>query len=242
LLALNAKTKPAIARLNASLNRPSHADIVPPSEIPGESLALSDSELLARATQINPALRAFDLSVQRENSAVNLAKRKFYPNFTFGIDYLKTGEARMPGTRDSGKDPVIGRFSINIPIWRGAYSAGQREAEARRRAAQLERRDHENHLLARMQAVLFDFHDAERKISLYHDALIPKAQQSISASMQGYEAGEVDFLDLLDAQQMFLEFVLAEQRARADRLIHLAELRMLVGDAYNESSDAQRQR
>lgn len=235
LLALNAKTQPAIARLNAVLNRPSQAPVAPPSTIPAETLALTDSALLARATQVNPSLRALDLAVQKEDDAISLAKRKFYPSFAFGLDYISTGDARMPGVVDSGKDPIIGRFSINIPIWRGAYSAGRREAEARRRAAQLERRDQENHLEARMQSVLFDFHDAERKIDLYHDALVPKAQQSISASMQGYEAGEVDFLDLLDAQRMLLQFELAERRARADRLIRMAELRMLVGDAYNNA-------
>lgn len=241
LLALDAKSQPAMARLNAVLNRPTQATVAPPADLPAESLAVSDSVLLIRATQDNPALRALDLAVQKEDDAVRLAQRKFFPSFTLGLDYINTGDARMPGVADSGKDPVIGRFSINIPIWRGAYRAGQRDAEARRRAAELDRTDRENQLQSRMQSVLFDFHDSERKIDLYHDALIPKAQQSISASMQGYEAGQVDFLDLLDAQRMLLEFELAEKRARANRLIRLAELRMLVGDAYNDSTQTQGQ-
>lgn len=241
LLALRAQTRPAIAQLNAVLNRPAQAAIAPPTAIPDVTLTESDSTLLVRATQINPSLRALDLAVQREDQAVSLAKRRFYPSFMIGLDYMNSSGSRMTGVMDSGTDPIAGHFSINIPIWRGAYRAGQREAEARRRAAELERRDQENHLQARMQTVLFDFHDTERKISLYHDALIPKAQQSIGASMQGYEAGEVDFLDLLDAQRMLLDFELAEQRARADRLIRLAELRMLVGDAYNNDIETQRQ-
>jgi len=241
LLALHAKSQPVVARLNALLNRPTQASITPPTALPGESLTLSDSALLTRATQINPSLRALDFAVQKEENAISLANRKFYPSFTFGLDYINTGDARMPGVADSGKDPVIGRFSINIPIWRGAYGAGRRAAEARKRAALLDRQNQENQLKARLQSVLFDFHDAERKIDLYQNALVPKAQQSISASMQGYEAGQVDFLDLLDAQRMLLEFELAERRAQADRLIKLAELRMLVGNAYNDGAESQRQ-
>jgi cobalt-zinc-cadmium efflux system outer membrane protein len=240
LLELRDKKRPAAARLNALLNRPPDAELPGRTALPTEGLALTDEDILARARTMNPAVRALDFQIEREHQAVNLAKRRYYPNITLGVDYLSTGAAVMPDTPQSGKDPVIGMVSINLPIWWGSYAAGHREAEARQRAAQLDRQNLENQILAQAHEVLFEFHNAERKIDLYRDALVPKAEQSINASMRGYEAGKVDFLDFLDAQRMLLNFELAYDRARANHVTRLAELRMLAGGTYNEPTSNMR--
>ncbi|HUU46960.1 MAG TPA: TolC family protein [Acidobacteriota bacterium] len=235
LVALRAMQRPLAAELNASLNRPPDAPLPNPREISDETLGLSDGEIIARVRTDNPSLRSLDFAEARADRAVSLAGRRFYPTFTVGLDYIHTGPARMTDIAGSGTDPVIGRFSINVPLWWGAYRGGKREAEARRRAVVLERQDRENHLLARVHEVLFAYHDAQRKIELYRDALIPKAHQSIEASRVGYKAGEIDFLDYLESQRILLDFEITFARARADRLIRLAELRVLAGDAWNET-------
>jgi outer membrane protein TolC len=229
LLELDAKERPILARLNATMNRPADAPVPPPDSIPREKLALADDELIALAAQSNPALRSLDLVVEREGKSIDLAGRKVWPNLTLGIDYLNTGPAGMPGVRESGKDAIIGRVSINLPIWRGAYAAGRREAEARRRAAEYERIDQQNAIVTQMHDILFAFHDTERKIGLYRDALLPKARQASEATLRGYEAGTSSFLDVLDAQRTLLDLELSFHRAEADRLIRLAKLRMLAG-------------
>lgn len=237
LIALQDQEKPVVARVNAALNRPLSAPLPRPLDLPNESVALSDEQLLNQAARNNPNLRAIDRVIDREAHAIDLAGRKSYPSFTFGIDYVNTDPALTPDVVDSGKDPLMGRVAINIPIWWGSYGAGRREAQARRRAAALDRVERQNQILSGMHEVLFAYHDAERKISLYRDALIPKAEQSLRASQTGYEAGEVDFLDFLDAERVLLEFELAYDRARADQLKHLAHLRMLAGGAFAETAD-----
>lgn len=237
LIALQDQEKPVVARVNAALNRPLDAPLPRPLDLPDESVALSDEELLNQAARNNPNLRAIDRVIDREEHAIDLAGRKYYPSFTIGIDYVNTDVALMPDVVDSGKDPLMGRVAINIPIWWGSYDAGRREAQARRRAAALDRIEQQNQVLAGMHEVLFAYHDDVRKISLYRDALIPKAEQSLRASQTGYEAGEVDFLDFLDAERVLLEFELAYDRARANQLKHLAHLRMLTGGALAETAD-----
>lgn len=237
LAALNDRLRPVRARVNAALNRPLDAPLAAPDSLPSETLALTDDALIAQVQVNNPNLQALGLAIDREDQAIALAKRKYYPSFTLGVDYINTGDARMPGVTDSGKDPVMGMFSINIPLWHGSYGAGVREARARRRAAELDQRDQENQILAKMRSVLFAFHDAERKSTLYRDALIPKARQSVQASATGYESGQTDFISFLDAERVLLEFQLAYDRSRADHLQRLAELRALVGGAYGRTTD-----
>jgi outer membrane protein TolC len=220
---------PVVAELNAVLNRPFGPSLPIPKAILQEDVSLSDERLSAWLKERNPELKAIDSMAAKEKAAIDLAKKDYFPDITVGVDYIETDSALMPGTRDSGKDPVVGMMSINLPIWRGKYRAAEREAEARYEASLRERSDRENALVARLEMALYGFRDAERKIDLYRNALVPKAEQSLKVTQQSYEAGRADFLDVIDAQRVLLEFELSYERALANRAQRLAEIEMLVG-------------
>ena len=89
--------------------------------------------------------------------------------------------------------------------------------------------DQENRLEADLKLAIYKYEDAERKINLYRDTLVPKAQQSLEVSLQTYETGLGTFLDVIDSVRSLLEFQLAYERAFADEAQRLAEMEMLVG-------------
>jgi outer membrane protein TolC len=154
----------------------------------------------------------------------------FIPDFTLGVDYIVTDEARMSGTPDSGQDAVIGRVSFNVPLWFQKYTAAEREA-VNRRAATTRRRDETvNAVASEVERALYDVRDAGRKIELFRDSLIPKAEESLRASLRGFESGRLGFLDLLDAERVLLEFQLLERRAISHEAQGIARLQMLAGD------------
>jgi outer membrane protein TolC len=64
---------------------------------------------------------------------------------------------------------------------------------------------------------------------LYGDTLLPQAEQSLKVTEEGYRAGTTDFLNLIDAERLLLEFQLAHERALVDREIAAAQLEKLVG-------------
>ena len=220
---------PVIAELNAALNRPSNAPVPLPASIPDEEVVLSDEQLMSRLKERNPELKAMNSMAEKEKAAVDLARKDYFPDITVGLDYIETDTALMPGTKDSGKDPVVGMLSVNLPIWRDKYRAAEREAKARHEAALKERSNRENTLIANLEMALYGFRDAERKIDLYKDTLIPKAKQSLKVTQQAYEAGATDFLDLIDSQRVLLQFELSYERALTNRAQELAEIEMLVG-------------
>ena len=230
---------PVVAELNAALNRPSDASLPLPKSIPEEKAVFTDEQLLSWLRERNPELKAIDSLAAKEKAAADLAKRDYFPDITVGVDYIETDSALMPDTRDSGKDPVVGMISINVPIWREKYRAAEREAEARYEASLRQRDDRENTLVARLEMVLYGFRDAERKIDLYRDTLIPKGEQSLKVTQQAYEAGRADFLDLIDAQRVLLDFKLSYERALADRAQRLAETEMLVGREIPRSGEGE---
>ena len=123
----------------------------------------------------------------------------------------------MPASGGGSDNDVRVGVELNLPIWRGSYRAGELQARAMARRARHERKDLENTLVARMERALYEFENSGRQVTLYDDALIPRAQELIGVSEAAYLAGTIDFLNLISAQQTLLQFRLARERSWADQ-------------------------
>jgi outer membrane protein TolC len=229
LRALEDMRRPMAARLNTALNRPERAPLPWPTELHSQPVELDDHDLAIWLSETNPELKGLEIAITREKRAIERAKKAYYPDLTFGLGYIATGEALIPNTPDSGKDPLLATVSVNVPIWRGKYRAGVREATAARQAAEHARQNRENELSSELQRSIYEFRDAERKILLYRDTLLPQGRSALNVAEQSYKAGQGTFLDLIDAQRVLLEFQLEYERALSRREQRLARLEMLVG-------------
>jgi len=220
---------PVGSRLNAALNRRSDLPLPRNFQIPEKSLHASEEELRQMMLRESPDLSALEHRIAREERALELARKESWPDLTFGVDYIDTAGASMPGVEDSGKDPLIAKLSLSLPFLSPRYGAMEREAGHRRRSAARELIDRRNVLLAELSMALYRWRDGERKIDLYRQTLLPKAEQSLQATQTAFETGGAGFLDLIDAQRIRLEFGLSLVRALADRALALAHLERLVG-------------
>lgn len=220
---------PMVARLNAALNRP-HDLLLPwPYQAPLDGAEFAIDEIFEQFADDNPELKTLDSMIRKEEQSIALARKEYYPDFSLGVETIATDEALMPNTRDSGKDPVVAMIALDIPLWRGKYKAAVAEASQRHHAAELARDNAENVLEADLRMAHFRFQDAERKIDLYGDTLVPQSEQALKVTEEAYRAGSVDFLSLIDAERLLLEFQLAHKRSLADREIAVAEVEKLVG-------------
>ena len=226
---------PAAASLRALLNVADTVQLPVPSTIVVTEAPLMEDSVLNVIIQNNPNLQALQHVITREEAGERLAGKQSLPNFSVGVDYIQTGPAINPDLPESGKDPWMISASVSLPIWFGKNKARRDEARARRRAAEYNLQDSENQLTAMARKVLFEYADALRKTRLYRDGLVPKAQQSLNATYSAYEAGESDFLNVLDAQRQLLDFELTVAREKAQLATMRAQLEMLSGkelDAY----------
>ena len=221
--------EPTVAKLNSVLNRPIDAELAWPEKSRPENVPLDRQHIIQALKRANPELAELSWEIQAAKSSVKLAKKKFYPDIGVGVDWIQTDGAIMPGQRDSGKDPVILMFSMNIPLWQGSYKAAEQQAKANVRKIQAQRTDVENKILSRVFEVLYDIEDSQRKTHLYGDVLVSKAEELVQASETAYKAGTVDFLSLIDAQRMLLKYGLDYERAVTNNQQKLAELEMLIG-------------
>ncbi len=226
---LNAQRSPLTAQLNAALNQPAAAPAPWPHEIPDTQLNATEAELLLWMRASNPELRTLDEAQTEAQLKTAVAQKAFYPDITLGLMYTLTDDAMDPTIPESGDDATLASITINLPIQKQKYAASVRAAIANRLSIAKSKEEKINQLDAAITQAVFQHDDAHRRITLYRDTLIPKALESLEASMAAFEGGQGRFLDLIDTERTLLEFQLLQERARTDRVIALSKLERLVG-------------
>jgi cobalt-zinc-cadmium efflux system outer membrane protein len=236
LSSLKDSIRPIGAKLNIAMNRPSNIPLPLPEKISENKLRLTDQELMSLMREKNPGLKALDYIVVKEDNSIRLAEKNYYPDFTIGINYIDTKSRYDANPIDNGKDPIIANLSINIPIWRKKYDSQVSGAKARYRSALDKRREQENTIVADLEIALYKLRDADRKIKLYSDTLLPKAEQNVKIDQLAFTSDKTSFLDLIDSQRVLLEFQLSQKRALTDYAMALAEIEMLTGTDFERNN------
>lgn len=221
--------KPLAARLAAAVNAPPDTPFPWPPTIPVMLLSAGEEEIIRQIPEDNPQLKRYEHLEARERAAIELARKDFYPDITFGIEDIITGSSRVPNVSDSGKDAIIASVTINIPLWWEKQKAAVREGRARLASVSKGAESLKRSILSSVELALYNYRDSQRRIDLYLNTLLPKAEESLEVTLQAYQAGVRTSLDLIDAEKTLLEFELAYIRALADQAQRFAELEMLLG-------------
>ena len=226
LRSLRQQRRPVAARLNAALGRAVTAPIAVPDSLSMAALDLDEEVLKERLQAANPMMRMRQTQVQAQSLGVELAGKQFYPDLTVSLDYIHIG--------DGGTNPLMAMATLNLPLWRSSYEAGERAAKLSHQAALQGVADEENRLVAALELALYKQRDAQSRSALYRDSLLPKAEQALNVTQRAFAADRSDFLAVIDAQRTLLEFQLAYERARTDQALHWAEIEKLVGAPTEE--------
>jgi outer membrane protein TolC len=192
-------------------------------EVEPTHLQLDASQLAQLGDRGSPELAADRAMEARSAEALKLAHQGYWPDFTVGYSFEKTG----PGFRDY----YMLNLGAKVPLyfWRKQTPAIEQaalEAESAReqtRATQLQ-------VSADAEGSLVGMRTAERIMSIYRDGLIPQAETSQSSAMSAYRVGKVDFQTLLssvlDLQNLRQEYY----RSLADHEIAIAKIQQIIGD------------
>ena len=180
------------ADLNALRSQPPSTSIPRPQVLQARPFTLKLENLLNMAAE-QPRLQALKAMVAKQEKAVDLARKDFFPDFTVGLAY---GLRESVPTRER-PDFFSSSFTVNVPIWqRNKLKPRVREQQARKAAAQ----DAYQAAVDRLNAAIKDrFEVLQRladQIKLYGQGIIPQARQAAESSLAAYQAGALDFASL----------------------------------------------
>jgi len=219
IASLEDSRNPLLTQFKAALGLSAEQPDPPvPATFESTPLDMTSDRLFAEALARNPRLKAMEAEVRRADASLRLAYKARVPDFSVGVEV------------DAKASPVFAtpQLSVTLPIWRdkiaaeiAAAQAGKRAAEARLSTAQIA-------LAVEFAEKSFMFRESSRNVALLEERLLPKARQSLEVARAAYLSGQLDFLNLIDAQRTLLGFELSVVEARTERELALAELSLLI--------------
>ncbi len=188
------------------------------------------------AVAVRPELQGRIAAIQRDRAAVELARKRYYPNPTVGIDVMsmtKGGFMGPPGVA-RGTPDLMFFLAFNLPVYRKKVDAGVVEAQARA-MADAKLYDAERDSAYREVKDLFSQAQSQRNIlGYYQKDILPKARQALETATSGYANEKVDFPTVLTAWREVLQIQLQVAQVESDLGKALASLERAVGSQINE--------
>ena len=72
----------------------------------------------------------------------------------------------------------------------------------------------------------------EDRIKIFEEGLLPQAQQNFNSALASYQVDEVDFINVIDAQDQMLKLETNLYRLKIDYLKLVSELEFLTGTEF----------
>ena len=131
-----AANQQAIAAARAALARQIHVapdtELQTLPELPGTSVPKELDGLSSVALATRPELQGRLAAIAHDEKAVELARKRFYPNVTLGFIYMDMEKTNAIAPKTANGEPNIGLFvGFNLPVHQQKYQAGVCEAQER---------------------------------------------------------------------------------------------------------------
>lgn len=198
-------------------------------DVPAEVARLYELAAAAR-----PELKGRLAAIARDERAVELARKRYYPNVTVGLSYMDMEKTNAVTPRTAAGMPNVGFFvGFNLPVYHRKLAAGVGEAQARAVAdAKLYEAERDN--TYREIKDLFTQAKAQRDIiDLFQTRILPKSELALKAAASDYRLSNVDYLTLITAWREVLQIQLQVAQVETELGKALASLERAVGAQIN---------
>ena len=218
----------AQAELLRAIGAASRDENLMATDTPFEGLPADGDQALHRDARQHPRIEAAELMASSSESQVRAEAADRAPSLLAGLDWIVTGKAPTV-LGQSGQDAVIVTAGLSVPLWGPNYRDAMGAARAEG-AAHLADRDAALYAAdAQLEAAMSAVRDAQRRIDLYRNTLIPQAETTFQSVLGGYQSGRSTVASALLAQKDLLELQLELALSRAHHARAWAVLETVVG-------------
>ncbi len=219
------------AQLRALLNRPAGSFLALPDEAITRLPRIGPAdEYFETARTKRPLLQSLATRIDAASARQELAERNFYPDVNLNVAYgFRGGHPESLGGRQR-TDLVSAGVSFTVPVF---LEHRQREALKQRSGELLATRyteqDARAAVSAEISAAISAYETARQRAEFIKDGIIPQARLTLESMQAGYLVGQVDFLNLIQAQIRLQNFELEYWNVVTDAQRSLASLAAAIG-------------
>jgi len=228
-LKIQGMSETAYARLNALLDWPAGRRPELPENLSAElPELLPEGELQELALGSRPMIVALEKQIEAAESAVDLAKKDYYPDLDFFAAYgFRDGEDTMG---DSRPDLASFGVTVNVPIFatrKQARAVDQRRSEVVQKMAALT--NAKAQIRREVSTAVANYRRSREGASLFRTGIVPQARQTVSSMLAAYQVNTVDFLNLVNAEITLYNYEMQFWKAVSDANGALANLEAASG-------------
>jgi outer membrane protein TolC len=211
----------SIARMNGLLGKAPDMQIPAPSELKPFVIGYNKEALYNSAEDTSPEISIAKVNVEKSRLELSKSKWSYAPDLDIGAGIMLRG-AYPPGWE--------GQIGISLPLY---FWTKQRymvkAAGASLTAAQQSENETEKSTLAQIDATYQEARTTYSLIDLYSNKIVPEAALTFSSAISSYTTGRVDFLTVMDALLMLIDYKQMLYQRTADYYKALARLSVLSG-------------
>jgi outer membrane protein, heavy metal efflux system len=207
-------------------------------ELPLERVPVEVDRLYNLAVSARPELQAGLAAIDRDEKAVGLARKRYYPQFTAGVAYSLMTRQNNPSAAADGHDNVGFMVGFNLPIYRGKLDAAVCEAKAKAASDAMKYEADRDRTLREVKEALVQSRAQREMLNLLESGILPKSEDALKLAASGYRNGLLDYVTLNTARQEWLQLQLQRVRLQAELGKAIAALERAVGTEINEHSPA----
>lgn len=238
-----ATNQQAIATARAGLARQVHAS--PETEfrtlpdLPLKRVPTEFERLYQLAIAARPELQGRLAAVARDEKAVELAQKRFYPNVTLGLTYMDMEKTNAQTPLTASGMPNIGLFvAFNLPVYRDKYRAGVCEARERALADAKLYEAERDEAGSEIQEMMLQVRTQQNVLGLLRDGILPRATGSFALARSDYAKSNVDYATVQSALREVLQVQIQITQIEAELAKAIASLERAVGVEINEHPPA----
>ena len=228
LTALKQKENSYIARIARLANVESKHSLELSDSLQASSAISDVNELIQQAHKNRPELASQLAEIQKSRRDIQLANLQSKPDYTVGLNWIATASDGISPV-SNGDDALMIGMGFNLPVYKSRIRAAQCEATEQSLATEARL----SSLLNEIEEEIFDtiaqLESNEVTRDLLQKDILPKAERSLTLSIEEYSNGKTDYLQLMSDWRTLLRQRIALVNLRSQRMQLSARLARQIG-------------
>lgn len=177
-----------------------------------------------------PELEGKLQAVSRDERLVQLARLNYVPDLTLGAIWYDVSAHNALSKTADGQNAVGIAVGITLPIWHRKLQAGVREAQYRTAESVRLYQAARDEMLRLIRRLTVQARAQEQQLELYKQTLLGEAEQTLRIASEGYKAGKVNPVRVIENWIQLKTFRLLTVGLEASLGQTLASLERVVGE------------